>query len=532
MSTTPTIPPNPLNALTPAEQASISRYHRSKNGPVRAVTVRYRNKASNHYFNGLRFDPATPTASWTAKAETTKFGKPYTLHTITIGTEAPKHWTAKTKASPRRRLSALRDLLAHEAAHAAFTDCDLPATAATCKRLRIPFRLLNIHEDVRIESTWTAATGKAWEWSEHYSTPTPDSPAALLLEMSHRKDTSAAYDPTKISPVDAAWIRDHYTRTADPAQTPNTKAAILRSVEFARRFPETALPPPPRGEGIPTDDDGTPEGDAITEPTPDAEKELGEGTASENGTGTPKETKTRDKSTSDEQEVVRRLGHGALPFARPAGYPLAELASVPTLSQTLADLTRRLDRQPVRLATTGSRLHLPAIAAGSETAFRRNSPAKGPAEITLVFDMSGSMSDVWTSDGAAFLAAMMQLARQGAFTLHAWLSNDRTAWKLPYTTTPDDIRHLSAHGVAEALARTMRHAAADRKRSRLTFVYTDGQITDGRTTETRSAFGLLTCRDAARIPHYADCMRAHFDRFRIAETAAQLAREAVRLALT
>ena len=531
MSTTPTTPTaTDPDTLTPLEIASMRRYLSSKAGPIRSVTMRYRSRPS-HRFNTLDFDRTIPTACWTAIPAKSRRDGPYTVHQITLGFDSPKSWTPKTKASPRRRLSALKDLLTHEAAHAAYTDCDLPAQLATCKRLRIPFRLLNLHEDIRIESAWTAATGKEWEWHRHYDTPLPDSPAALLLEMGQTKNPSTAYDSTKIKPADATWIAEHYRRTADPAQTPNTRAAILRSVEFARRFPETALPPPPRGEGVPTDADGTPEGDMIAEPHPDAEKELTDGGGSENGTGTPKETRTRDKNTSDSQEVIRRLGHGALPFARAAGYPLADLATVPTLTQTLADLTRRLDRQPVRLATTGSRLHLPAIAAGNEAAFRRNSPAKGPAEITLIFDMSGSMSDVWTSDGAAFLAAMMQLARQGAFTLHAWLSNNRAALKLPHTTIPDDIGHLAASGGAEALARTMRHAAADRKRSRITFVYTDGQITDGRTTDTRSAFGLLTCREAARMDYYAECMRDHFDRFRIAETAAQLAREAVRLAL-
>lgn len=533
MSTTPTPTPTDPDTLTPLEIASMRRFLSSKNGPIRSVTMRYRSRPS-HRYNTLDFDRTIPTACWTARPTTSRRDGPCTIHLITLGLNSPKGWTPKTKASPRRRLSALKDLLTHEAAHAAFTDTDLKAQLATCKRLRIPFRLLNLHEDIRIESAWTAATGKEWEWHRHYDTPLPDSPAALLLEIGQTKNPSTAYDSTKIKPADAAWIAEHYRRTADPAQTPNTRAAILRSVEFARRFPETALPPPPRGEGVPTDADGKPEGDTIAEPHPDAEKELTdtEPAQTENGTGTPRTSTERNKNTSDTQEVIRRLGHGALPFARAAGYPLADLKTVPTLTQTLADLTRKLDRQPVRLATTGNRLHLPAIAAGNEAAFRRNSPAKGPAEITLIFDMSGSMNDVWTADGAAFLAAMMQLARQGAFTLHAWLSNNRAALKLPHTTTPDDIGHLAATGGAEALARTMRHAAADRKRSRITFVYTDGQITDGRTTDTRSAFGLLTCREAARMDYYAECMRDHFDRFRIAETAAQLAREAVRLALT
>jgi hypothetical protein len=352
--------------------------------------------------------------------------------------------------------------------------------------------------------------------------------------MSLSKSTSVNYDTAKISPADAEWIAGHYTRTSNPTETPNTKAAILRTVEFCRRFPKTALPPPPRGEGIPVGDDGTPEGDVVTEPTPDAEKELGEApvTAEDTGTGTPKRSDERNRDTSDNHEVVRRLGHGAVAYARPAGYPIAEIANVPQLAQTLADLTKRLDRQPVRLATTGNRIHIPALVSGGDAPFRSTAPARGRAEITVIMDMSGSMSEVFTADGAAFLGAMLQLSRQGAFTLHPWLSGGSYSWKMPTTATADDVSHLAASKGSESLARTMRASAADRQRSRITFVYTDGQITDGSTPETRAAFGLLTCREAAQVKHYSDCMREHFGRFRIAETAAQLAREAVRLALS
>jgi hypothetical protein len=537
---TTTATPAPTIPLTPAEINSLSRWYRSKASPIRTYSARLRNRTTGDAYRPLETSATLPTASWqiSSLAGSYKYG-----HTVTLGTNAPETMPARAQMLKSRRLAAMRALIRHEAAHAAHTQRDFAtALVPLLRRANVPFAIFNLMEDARIEALMTAATGTPFDWRTHMIAPpaTTDNPSVFFYSLVYHESALSGSRWTGTSPANAAWIREHYTRTIDPSQTPNSAAALIRAFEFAQRFALSAIELPPHRN--PAAPDGTADPTHIPAPAPDAATTLGSAStatpttppapadgprtaAPHSAGGTPADITT---------ELVRDLPAVFLQFARrPAGRP-AEMGDSKRTAAELAAMARRAAVSPSRLGTSGSRLHAPAIATGAEQAFRRPAPDKGPRRLCLIVDMSGSMRQTYEDHAAAFIAAALELNRSKTLAVDIWLSQTGAAAKLPAATRPEALQLLGAYGSGEGLSNTMRLAAADMAAASAVVVYTDGELGSDRLPRRANGADIIgaACTEPDNAAHIQITLKKHFDRALVASTPHQLAREIVRYVLT
>jgi hypothetical protein len=156
MTPTPSIP----TALQVGEYNRAFRYSkrretRKPDGSVRqragSLTYLYMQTRTPVFCNLTTGCPA-PTATW-------RWDGGRVRHYITIHPDFPKHFFDEAGNTPKRRIELTKSVLAHEACHGLYTSrsADIPRTCASQK---IPFRLVNLMEDARIEFKYVKDRGK------------------------------------------------------------------------------------------------------------------------------------------------------------------------------------------------------------------------------------------------------------------------------------------------------------------------------------------------------------------------------------
>lgn len=73
--------------------------------------------------------------------------------------------------------------LRHELAHALWTDRDIVALQKRCTKVGVPFRLVNLMEDARIEHRYRTEFGVPFEWEKYEAMPEGGSPVADFFVM-------------------------------------------------------------------------------------------------------------------------------------------------------------------------------------------------------------------------------------------------------------------------------------------------------------------------------------------------------------
>ena len=456
-----------------------------------------------------------------------------------IGENAPDTMPPKAQTVKSRRLAAMRALLRHECAHAAHTDPNFAAALVPLmRRANVPFALFNLMEDARIESLMSFSTGIPFDWKTHMSPPpaSTDNPTAFFYSLIYAESASGGVTWKGLA-ADAKWIREHYRKTTDPRQTPNSAAALVRAFEFAQQFALSAIELPEHRN--PAAPDGIADPTHIPEPAPDAAATLTDAapthaTGPDTGTHNAAAHSSGGTPENIHTEILRDLPATFLQFARRPTSKPAALGDAKKTAAELAAMARRAGVTPSRLAQSGNRIHAPAVAIGAESAFRRPAPDKGPRRLCLIVDMSGSMGNTYTAHAAAFVAAALELNRSRALAVDVWLSQTGVAAKLPPSTRPETLQSLGANGSGEGLSNCMRLAAADMAAASACVVYTDGEL--GNDTLPRRANGADIIGAVCAPDEYAHRMqttlRQHFDRALVASTPHQLAREIVRYVLT
>jgi hypothetical protein len=542
---TPTAP-----ELTPAELASLARWHRSKAGALRAYAMP-RRSGQNHKYRSLQTAPETvPTACWSVD----KNPKGQTWHAVSVSPRYPAAMPpGKAQMQRNRRLAAGRALIRHECAHIAHTAPDYKETLLPLmRRANIPFSVWNLHEDARIETLTAAVTGEGWNWSQHLAPP-PDQttdPAALLYSLIYHEGRH--WSAWMGSGDDLQWIRDHYARTTDSAQTPNSAHSLARALEFCQRYKLEAITyHPPHA---PTPPDGLPDPDHIPEPAPDAAEVIGRAPGLPTGTpsarpGTPAPTGTAPTDPTGapapehcaggtpegiHTQILRDLPGAFIAFSRSPTCPQASLGDAKRTGAELAAMARRAAWSPTQTGQSGTRIHAPGVAVGAEAAFRRSAPDKGPRRLCLIVDMSGSMGMTFRNHAAAFVAAALELNRSRALAVDVWFSQAGTAAKLPAHTRPEALANLAARSGSEGLSNCMRAAAADMAAASAVVVYTDGELGDDKLPRRIRGQDIIgaVCTSSTNAPRMQGNLKAHFDRALVATTPHQLAREIVRYVLT
>lgn len=155
---TPT--PTPPTTIQTGEFNSASRYSKRRETRKPDGSVRQR-AGSLSYLHArdkapigcvMTTDCPAPTAAW-------KWSTALSGHAITVNPECSKHFFDDAKSTSKRRTELVKSVIAHEVCHGLYTarGSDVPRI---CRDVRVPFRLLNLMEDCRIEYKYVIERGK------------------------------------------------------------------------------------------------------------------------------------------------------------------------------------------------------------------------------------------------------------------------------------------------------------------------------------------------------------------------------------
>lgn len=477
-------------------------------------------------------DSRTPTASWTSDS--------HGNHIIKLGKEAHK----LIEDISRRNVAGLTGLnialLRHEAGHGLYTSRDnsLPAKAAA---MGIPFRLLNLFEDARIEHKDRqecrdgASDSNRWfGWRRWVGCMAEtDNPIKLFWSHVNSERSHRTGNVTRAVGALAGLKSRHILAYYNEATTAPTTEALLPILKrWVAEFPETPCPRDlPRSSNV---------FGGVADPKNLEEKGGGAGYSGE-GDIADGEATTVERSDEDGLPADLKTGPELTPKERKGNDYWSRKkesqlipSEVNSLTARLTGLINRAGQAPANLSCSGSRLHMAGAMVGAAQSFRSAKPATGRRELTIIMDMSGSMTG---RDHAArtFLAAMMTLHRRGLVTCHIWLTGNSAATEVKANWPVETVSRLTFFGSCESVAATLKLPAVQRDcaASEATIVYTDGDLTDGNVNANYyrqrgvDLIGAMVCYGPTPSALEREGMDKHFGRSVIRGNASELASELV-----
>ena len=436
----------------------------------------------------------------------------------------------------------------HEAAHSRFTTKNLKGLNDTLKKEKIPWRLMNLFEDIRIERLWRRLLHCSFRWLRWEKYPADVSkvtPTALLYWMK----TSMGY--SRCIPracrthfhVHPNWSKvvSYFYRIEC---APSTEELVPIALEWLKDFPHTT------DESI--EGAGGMGGDLGTGDLENAMAEAGEkvekvkkgdrGPVSDSpvhgkapGEGVkPAEVSLKGSGPGDATGMDSGHHVGALPRDNTEA---SEVVIASRLAGMLATAFKGVGVAKAATARPSKRLNIKAILRKCYDLpyIGKMLVRTGRPHISILFDGSSSMRGAHcsidrenvvrtTSDraGRILLRALSMLARKGMITGDAYLCaaggvNFRA--KLPFRSPLDFKRFLgfsNSEGFGQALrriARGSKYSCFDEvSKHRLAICYTDGCITDAPIERLplreRGVHTLgICCTQVDRTPQ----LKAHFD---------------------
>lgn len=411
-------------------------------------------------------------------------------HQITLGTDFATHINrpprrVRTDAGRTRWHAAFGEqLLRHEAWHGRVTHRDLPALAAAARAKGVPFTLLNLFEDARIEAC-ARKVGAPFGWKQwqHLKLTCSEPLEAFFMCVLHEQRTYAL--DTLRGPFTSAQdkaVADFYSRACE---APSTMAVLDLCVEWMQYWGDDA--------GGKRSDKGTA---ARPGTIPTLTDKIGE--ASDDSVRSARDAGMRSAAIEEFKRREReRRAHGGFDSGRvtvasrkvgPEYYFTAvgaqdaiDWVAARRMAQRLAQtVVAAASNRTARLASSGSRLHIPGVASQSERAFRTAGKRGGTPTLIVVVDMSSSMQVEWERHGRLFTAAVLLLLRQRQIAGHIVLTGGGRHAIVPPTITDADFDRLRPTQLSESIAATLEAVKGAMQEAHATVIYTDGKITDGK----------------------------------------------------
>ena len=464
-----------------------------------------------------------------------------------------------------------RNVYEHEAAHSLYTDKDLVSLGKELASRKIPWRLMNLFEDCRIERLWirNERSFKQFGWKrwEPHGDPDKTSATGLLFALKNEGVTPGGRLPTAVVRHFSKHknLRSVIRYFSDILKAPNTMSLVPILERWLKEFPATG--------------DDTMEGEGG-----DGTGDLGEAIGEANGGAKPSDVKAKDPegngaapdkakpesdssseggggekpSESTRAETTKEASHGSGAAGKASEVIPMEADNESRYARRLASLMATafrklgaLSKGPTSVASR--KLNLRGLNAGDWTRpfIGKIAGTKSKPNIPLIIDCSGSMSQethvdrerkvtMRTDECARILArAFNELARRGFITGTIYcsshggchsravmpatpkaMSGEGNALKMEAFCGNEGIGELLKPQAKDSLFdRTVPHYAKTGSffneivaKSKVAIVYTDGEITD--TPVDRAplrARGLYTIGVYAGPKDRTAALRKHFD---------------------
>lgn len=385
-------------------------------------------------------------------------------HVILLGEGFERHLRFNRKRSATAYGEAI---LRHEAWHGRVTVRDLTAVVAQCRSRALPFLLVNLFEDARIEHLARTAEGENFRWpffTDYFKATCPLTSFRLTMYFEDGKargwKCGTNYDAFK------AKVQEFYDRAIACADTFAIIDLVQEWIEFWEQHGYGKGKQRLRkGDSHASDEIGG-ESDGSTADW--TEGSTAHGTTSVGNAG-------RDDVRTPEPRKVVWQEYMDYTGALPLNGKLAD-----RLASRMRDvMARTASPRTARTSTSGSRLHLPGVAVGSEQAFRSYGKTGGKPKLTVVVDFSGSMSRDWQTHGVYFVAALLRLIKSGAIDATLYATGGGRYAPIPATLTDAEVRRMGPNKMGENIRSTLDVIAPIMQQADATIVYTDAELMDG-----------------------------------------------------
>ncbi len=478
-------------------------------------------------------------------------------------------------------------LLRHESAHGLYTTREFGKLETAITDAGIDPSLWNLLEDVRIEAKARDMDGTPFGWDKHMSAPAETKDPSVLLSAMLNSESDTPSTRWAGKPEDAKAVAAIYKRLSDTGYNALDSFGVVGvAKEWLARFKQGAASPqikrqqggdgkslpgaqpgqpggppkPGQGKGGKPGQNGQPGTDKDGQPNPNGQVDKDgnhkPGDKSGYGFGEPGKNAPPPPSVQEAKATAEKLDKGARTLTvdqnkslgwfgyENGGKPLSKcnqsrvkMEAVRPMAAKLSNMITAYNPAGKRTSTSGSRVHLRNAVSGQPDAFVSVSGKSRGRKVFAMFDMSGSMSGDWYNHGAAFLAALCQLHRQGLIDLTAVLTGGKKSAVVPPTISQADITRLYANHSCESVDASLKRHQEAIVAADTVLIYTDGNLTDGdvRAGEWRGKgvdlIGVAVKQDDYRAG-FVGVMREHFARVIVEPTGMGLATRIVQYVLT
>ena len=495
------------------------------------ATLRTRREVDEHHIGyrttgvlpetyDLRWDRTSQTGCW-------RYDHASKRHVISISPDAFN--VIADKGITRCQTELYKNIYEHEAAHSLYTTKFLKDLGDTLKAEKIPWRLMNLFEDVRIERMWWVAQRKRkhWRWTRWTKHPTDIlkvTPAQLLFRF--KCGDIGRNIPKSVMSIYAALpfftkVWSYYTRITSICRIKyNTSDLIPILKDWLKDFPETGDDTIEGVGGLGTGD-------------------LAEAIAKDGGK--VEDIKSAAPVAAPVDDPSHARGSSEDGGEAPDSMIRNELFVARQVSRMLSNAFRAFGPTKAPTSNPSKRLNIKGLLRGdwSLPFVGKTIADDGAPYVSLIFDGSGSMSgqmayldrnkrkECRAADaGRVLVRALSDLASKGHITGKVYLSgmygvmaqfplpiNDPKCFSMLWGSAP-------CEGIGEVLkpdASATGYKSAFKEitsKSKLAIVYTDGDITD--TPINRDALkakGLYTLGICCASRDKTASLRKHFDSF-------------------
>lgn len=419
----------------------------------------------------IKIKPKFNTACW-------RFMPP---HRIYVGDRIFTH--AKKGLTLEDKLRYVEAYVKHETAHMLWTEKDLEGLNKLLQNKKIPFKLMNLFEDARIECLWRQTTSNTFQWT-CFEEVLPSrlvvngqiSPLSLFFWCILHEGSVVNMErtlPLELAIMTGSTLEEcevivkrvirYYSRTIECQET-SELIPILE--EWMEEFPRTKEPlvdiPTLIDEAVPG------RGDLLLPGDIPADFDF--------------EVEDLNGQTEEDEDYTLEIKkeRGTLKLA-PRPIETLDRTRIAQLVQRLALLFRRKE-QVSHTANPSKRISVKNYVAGRDYFKTKKETGKILKDLAILFDLSGSMRGIPLREGIHLLAVMNELAARKFVSGHVIFSmvdQQRLVYKTCALPVPEAMLvRLQAYGQAEGLELAIQENFALIRKSSTLYCYTDASITD------------------------------------------------------
>lgn len=414
----------------------------------------------------------------------------------------------------------------HERAHAMFTERDPAVLRGWLASFEVPFGLMNLVEDARVEHRYRATSedGFRFHWTRYEKTDASgpivgcsqgDSFGWAFFRLIQAEGQPVDWSEATVERPDVFQEAERYYSRA--VQLDSTKAAVELAAEIVARYPELAGMTGRCGMEVGASMSGADGKTALETFEQDAEEDQQSPAAK-----SPGSQGTGSGGSAVGEELMGEPGSIELDVAR-----VRRLASRLSMLRGASRDARRYETKPakrvsVRHALQGQARWVRRVEVAGQNKLRR---------LLVVVDVSGSMDGRPLEAAAHLIAGLSACAQAGELEGDVVLSTTGekgSAWmRKPLPWTMEEARSLISHDT-EGLAQTLRENDELVVEADETYVMTDGHIGGPRIPHEAyrrrglRVTGLYCNEDRDDLESVHEQMQQHFQRYVVRNTIESL----------